>query len=293
METPSRVPAHPRISDPAARALVQAVMDAELLGVALLRGPTYEHAMVNAKYDALVGGGTEVTLGRSMLELVPRERAPQALLLRVLAGNGPVVQREVRFASDASGLLSVRYVTLTYQAVDEPGEAVLVLAEDVTERVRDRGRAELFVKLVGELLPAVDARAVVRSIVTRAQDAIGATSSSLFRVSVDGSTLSGAMGEWDWTRTSFAVPIGSWPTVEKSLATGRPLYIHARDAQKSELGWFETRGIVSALCVPLRVEDRSIGVIFFDFDVVRAPDASGVAFVENVAAHCAAALERA
>jgi len=294
MDQPAtHVPSHPRISDAAARALVQAVMDAEILGVALLRGPGREHAMVNAKYDALIGGGNDRTLGRALTELMPPDRAPEALLARVLAGHGPVVQREVRFDLVASGTPTARYVTLTYQAVDEPDDSILVLAEDVTDHVRDRVRAELFVRLVGELLPAIDARAVVRSIITRAQEAIGATSSSLFRVSPDGAMLYGATGEWDWTRTSFAVPVTTWPTVESALETGHSLYITARDAAQSEIGWFETRGIASALCVPLRVGERAIGVIFFDFDAPRIPDPAAVAFVENVAAHCAAALQRA
>jgi GAF domain-containing protein len=293
MDAPVSVPSHPRISDSAARALVQAVMDAELLGVALVRGPTRVHAMVNAKYQALVGSTECPTLGQPIADVLPRERAPEALLVRVLAGHGPVVQREVRFGTPASGAARPRYVTLTYQAVDEPGESVLVLAEDVTDRVRERERAELFVALVAELLPASDARAVVRSIVARMRIALGATASSMFRVSADGATLQGSIGEWDWTRTSFSVPTRDWPTVEAALASGHARYITAVDARMGEAGWFETRGIASALCVPLRVDEQAVAVIFFDFEVVRLPELGALAFAENVATHCAAALQRA
>ena len=109
----------------------------------------------------------------------------------------------------------------------------------------------------------------------------------------DGATLFGAIGEWDWTRTSFEVPIHEWPTAQAAVASGRAHYITARDARLGEIGWFEKRGIVAAICVPLRTAEHVVGVLFFDFDSVRAPEPGAVAFAENVAAHCAVALERA
>ena len=292
MEDRLGVPAHPRISDAAARALVQAIMDAEILGVALLRGPSHAHAMINAKYQSLVSQNDETVLGRPIADVLPIERQPEALIARVLAGRGPLVQQDVKLSSVASGIPRTRWVSLTYQVVDEPGGAVLVLAEDVTEVVRERWRAELFVKLVGELLPTLDERAVVRSVVTQTQRALGASASSIFRVTPDGATLFGAIGEWDWTRTSFEVPITQWPTVHAAVTTGRAHYITARDAREAELGWFEERGIDAAFCVPLRAAEHVIGVLFFDFDAGHAPEAGAVAFAENVAAHCAVALER-
>jgi hypothetical protein len=292
MDPQRAVPTHPRISDAAARALVQAIMDAELLGIALIRGTDHTHAMANAKYQALVGD-EESVVGRVLDDLMPMNRAPAALIARVLDGSGPVVQREVLFSGFAAGTLRSRWVTLTYQRVDEPEPSVLVLADDVTDRVRERGRAELFVKLVGELSATLDDRAVVRSIVTQTQHALGATASSIFRVSADGKMLHGAVGSWDWTRTSFEVPLEEWPTVQRAVDGQRALFITATDARRAELGWFETRGITAALCVPLRTADRVTGVFFFDFDVLRAPEPSAVQFAENVATHCAAALERA
>ena len=292
MEKPLGVPAHPRISDAAARALVQAIMDAEILGVALLRGDNHAHALINAKYQSLVGDDVSM-LGRPIAELLPLDRDPEGILARVLAGEGPVVQRDVMFSKVASGIPHARWVSLTYHVVDEPGAAVLVLAEDVTDAVRERWRAELFVKLVAELLPSLDERAVVRSVVTQTQFALGATASSIFRVTPDRKTLLGAIGEWDWTRTSFEVPVEEWPTAQASLTSGRAHYVTARDARQGELGWFEKRGIGAALCVPLRTGEHAVGVLFFDFDSVRAPEPGAVAFAENVAAHCAVALERA
>src|SRR5581483_12518111 len=85
-------PNHPLVSDAAARALLQALMNAELLGVALLRGPSHVHAMLNAKYESLMGCPV---LGRSLEELLPGERSPSAILERVHEGHGPALQRQV------------------------------------------------------------------------------------------------------------------------------------------------------------------------------------------------------
>jgi len=292
MEQSLAVPAQPRISDAAARALVQAIMDAELLGVALLRGSDHAHVLVNAKYHDLVGGAKS-TLGRPMADVLPLRNAPQALIARVLVGAGPVVQANVLFQSVTSGVPRARWVTFTYHPVDEPDGTVLVLAEDVTDRVSERRRAELFVDLVGELLPSLDERAAVRSVVTQMQHALGATASSIFRLTPDGATLQGAIGEWDWTRTSFEVPSREWPTVVAAMTNGRAHYLTAADARLGEVGWFERRGVAAALCIPLTTAEQPVGVLFFDFDSVRVPEPGTIEFAENVASHCAAALVRA
>lgn len=276
------IPNHPLVSDAAARALLQALMNAELLGVALLRGPSHVHAMVNAKYESMMG---RPVLGCSLEEFLPANQSPSALLQRVRDGHGPVVQHEIPL-NDGE-----HYVTFTYHPVDETGgESILVLAEDVTDVVEERKRAELFIDLVARLLPSLDARGVVRSVVTQMQEALGARSSSIFLL--EGKELRGAVGDWDWTRTSFTVPLADWPSIEAALASTSALHLTREEARGAEAGWFEMRGIASALCVPLRSNDRCVGVLFFDFDVVPRPSRALIDFVENVAEHCAASLAR-
>lgn len=94
---------------------------------------------------------------------------------------------------------------------------------------------------------------------------MGANAASLFLVDGAGS-LRGLVSEWDWIRTSFASRPGDWPTVERALVDGEPRTITKNDASGGELAWFEPRGIVSTLCVPLRTAEAPVGVLFFDFD---------------------------
>jgi len=88
------------------------------------------------------------------------------------------------------------------------------------------------------------------------------------------------------------VPLAEWPTIEQSLRTGRARYLTSGEARGAEAGWFEQRGTVGALCIPLRSNDRAVGVLFFDFETARPPPIASIDFAEQVAAHCAAVLAR-
>lgn len=125
-----------------------------------------------------------------------------------------------------------------------------------------------------------------------AQRSVGASAASFFLV--DSGELRGCCGDWDWTRSSFSARLKDWPTVERVLAEGRLRVLHAQEAQGSEVGWFEPRGIVSTVCVPLRVGPDGLGVFFFDFDSLRA-DLGETDFVllAEVGARSARALQRA
>lgn len=276
------------LSNATARALVQAIMDADILGVALLRGARRVHVMANAKYAILVGVGN--VIGRAIGNILPT--MPAVVLEGVDESGGTAFAREVRCGGPGA-LEDAHHATFTFQSVfGEPG-SLLVLAQDVTDVVRARERGKLFVTLAGELLSTLHPRAAIRSAVEQTQTALGAKTSSLFVLAEDGRTLTGAKGEWDWTRASFEMSLDAWPTMGASLASGRVRYLTEAEARGGERGWFEANGTVGALCVPLRWDDRPLGVLFFDFDVESPPPMASVDFAESVGVHCAAALSRA
>jgi GAF domain-containing protein len=160
--------------------------------------------------------------------------------------------------------------------------------------VHDSVLASLFLGLLGDLAAAVEPRAAVSSVLASTRDALGAQAVSLFLVDADLRELRGAPGEWDWTRTSFTVPLAEWPSVGRALAHGTPIHMTVIEASGAEAGWFERRGIGATFCVPIHAAGRAIGVLFFDFTAaVAAPDEAAVRFAEAVAAACGVALERA
>lgn len=140
-------------------------------------------------------------------------------------------------------------------------------------------------------LPRVLRRAL--GLMRFAREAVDASASSIFLYSDGDRCLHGLVADWDWTRTSFSLRIGEWPSVAEALAAGEPRHIGAHDARAGEAGWFESRGIASTLCIPLRSGEQLIGVIFFDF-VVDAPlGRAAMALLSDVGRRCGRALGRA
>jgi GAF domain-containing protein len=140
-------------------------------------------------------------------------------------------------------------------------------------------------------IPRVLRRAL--GLVRFARDAVSASSCSIFLYNDDDRALHGLISDWDWTRTSFSTELSSWPSVEASLASGELRRIDAVDARAAEAGWFEDRGIVSTLCVPLRTGDRALGVVFFDFARIDTPiGKAGTALLVDVGRRCARAFAR-
>src|SRR5688572_17459782 len=75
------VPHHPLIGDAFARAVLDALVDSDSLGIALLRGRPWVHAMVNATYQRIVG--RTPALGRTVASILPPILASDSFLDRV------------------------------------------------------------------------------------------------------------------------------------------------------------------------------------------------------------------
>lgn len=139
-------------------------------------------------------------------------------------------------------------------------------------------------------------RAIRRALgyVRYARDKVGAVAVSLFLFDHDTGELRGAVAEWDWTRSSFPSHLSDWPTVDDALATRRIRVITREVASGPEQGWFEARGILGSVCVPLVEDDRRMGVLFFDFDARSGPaEDADTGFLADVGDRCARAIGRA
>ena len=140
-------------------------------------------------------------------------------------------------------------------------------------------------------LPRVLRRAL--GLMRFAREAVGASATSMFLVGHDDRSLHGLISEWDWTRTSFSTRLDEWPSVAAALADGETRRLDVFEARAAETGWFEERGIVSSICVPMRAHGRPLGVLFFDFAEDVAVGRLGHAVLADVGRRCARALDRA
>ena len=140
-------------------------------------------------------------------------------------------------------------------------------------------------------LPRVLRRAV--GLIRFAREAVRGNSTSLFLLDAAGTSLRGVVSEWDWTRTSFDTDVRNWPTVARCLEDGKVRVTGIADVTSTERGWFEPRGIVTTVCVPLWDGKRAHGVIFFDFeDTDERFDDDDIPLLADVGYRCARALER-
>jgi hypothetical protein len=282
------------VSDDVAHALVRALFDTDLLGVAILRAGNWEHVVANAAYDALLGAG-KPTIGRAFSDVVSSAALPDAKLgVLVSTGRAERVPRVPLVASDGEMTSSPRHVTLTFlpfRSVMPGGDAVLVFARDVSSELHDERMADLFLLLARDMSSDGDEAAAIRTAVAHAKDALGATAASIFLLGPDGRSLHGALIGWDWTRSSFVTELEQWPNVARAIAANEACHFTAANAQSAEEGWFERRGIDAVICAPMAVDGRLLGVLFFDY-AGPPPYPVDLTLAKTVADQCAMLVER-
>jgi hypothetical protein len=288
------VPEHPRVADALARAVVQALIDGDAIGVALLRSMDWAHVMTSATYERLVGQTT--TLGMPVSDVLPERTAPRAMLEAVVATGKAARSADVLERTETvHGLpvsVHVSFTFLRVRRVTADADGVLVLANDVSQEIHEHRIGELFVALASDMSVERDETASIRSSVSRASEALGADATSIFLLSPNGKGLHGALVGWDWTRTSFVAEVENWPNVADAIARNEAGYVTAQTAQLAEEAWFERRGIKAAICAPMTAHGRVLGVLFFDY---LAPKAAQVdlGLAKDIADQCALLIERA
>lgn len=283
------VPAHPLVADTAARAVLRTILDAEILGIALLRGPPWEHVMVNGEYERLTG--SRCALGRSLDDVLGGAAPSTAFLDGLLRHGRPVRVPEVRVDPAEAGV-APGFVAFTYLRASEPEtSAIVVLVEDVTHEARRRHGASLLSTLA-EAAAEEDSVAGIRTTLERTASAIGADASSFFVLDGAQRHFHGAVG-WDRVRSGFVASLDAWPTVAVALECGRGTVLTRGEAKRGELPWFDAFGLATTLCVPVCVGARSIGVLFFDFCKIRTFDIIALELVTEIADRCGRTVARA
>lgn len=285
-------PEHPRISDELARAVLQSLLESDGVGIALLRATDWSHILTSATYERHVGKAG--TLGRVVGDVLPRSVAPHSMLELVVASGfaasapQPLVRLEGTGASSAPVHVAVSYLRVRHVT---PGlHGVLVMTRDISAEIHQQRIAKLFLALANEPNDPRDGRSSIRSTVEQGRTALGADAASVFLTSADGLRLHGAIVGWDWTRTSFDAEIELWPNVRDAIRANAASYLTALTAVGTEREWFEYRGIRAAICAPIALDGRVLGVLFFDYLTAKAPPMD-IALAKAIADRCAMFLE--
>lgn len=276
---------HGAATDAVARAVVQALLDADAIGIALLRSTDWAPVMTSATYERLVGSSI-------LSERIAPRRVLEAVVATGKAAHAPELLERTDTVDGSTVGVHVSLTFLRVRGVTADADGVLVLAQDVSPEVHERRIGELFVALAKDLSAAHDERTSIRSSVSRASEALGADAASIFLVSPDGRHLHGALVGWDWTRTSFVAEVERWPSVRSAIVADEAVYVTAGTAQLAEQEWFERRGIQAAICAPMAANGRVLGVLFFDY-LGSTTTQVDLVLAKDVADQCALLVDRA
>jgi GAF domain-containing protein len=186
--------------------------------------------------------------------------------------------------------------------VEQDGElqgAVLVVDAVGTVDVESAHLSERLTRLAGvaaELQSTRDLENLTNVVVSHMADAAGATTASL-SVLVDAGTLAmvglrggppGAASQWETFPVDDSTPAGH------VVRTRKPLLLSGRNAIEERyphLG-LGAEGDRSLLCLPLVIDDRSIGVATLSFPSVREMSDGELDFFRLMADACAQSLDR-
>ncbi len=128
------------------QALLEQLVEAAPVGIALVRGPQHRYELVNAHYQAIPGTRQEPLVGRTMAQVFPEVKARGVVdLVERVYGSGEMVQVEA-YKTRATGgeeptFWNANLVPLKDQAGDVSG--VLILVYEVTAQVVARRKLEV------------------------------------------------------------------------------------------------------------------------------------------------------
>ena len=246
---------------------------AQLLAVTAdeLRGQSFEQAVVEEHHR----GGfqdvfNQVLGGTSWSGALPVRTAPGSHL-QVIA-----VQEEARTVG----------ALVTIDSVGPDGASPSRLAE----------RLHRLARVAAELQSARDLAGVTNIVVSHMADAAGATTASL-SVKLDEDTLAllGIRGGTADASTRYATfPNDDSTPAGVAVRSGRPLLLVGREELERRFPDIELAapGERSLLCLPLRVGDRTVGVMTLSFPSVVEADQVELEFYQMMADSCAQAVER-
>ena len=125
------------------RVFLERLVEAAPVGIAVLRGPEHRYELVNPYYQRITGVPDMPMVGRTIIEVIPdlvNRRMPQ-LMDEVYRTGQTVSTREVKL-SFGPGREETYWNTDRVPLHDQEGsvEGILVLAREVTEEVKIRGR---------------------------------------------------------------------------------------------------------------------------------------------------------
>jgi serine phosphatase RsbU (regulator of sigma subunit) len=180
------------------------------------------------------------------------------------------------------------------------GVLLQVRPDDRADDDGPRSRAREFQRLTEQLSGAATPADIGRLTATTAAALIGADACGVYATG-DGCEVAEALHHAGWPDDTVGrfrrIPLHQGRPMSDAALTGEPVWLEDAGQWRTRYPDMASVGISgghqATACLPLRVEDRSLGVAVFSFYRPRTFDAAEREFLLAVAALCAQALDRA
>jgi serine phosphatase RsbU (regulator of sigma subunit) len=248
--------------------------------------------------------GTAVRPGHPIRDTLPAGGLVAALDAAYRSGETTVVPRGVLSSvvgEATSGLeFGVSCSPLGHGSGRISGLLLRVLADHLPDDEPSRTRAREFQRLTEQLSGAATPADIGRLTATSAAALIGADACAVY-ARVRGADVVESLHHAGWPSATVErfrrLPLQRGRPMSDAVLTGRPVWLEDVEQWRSRYPEMAPAGVAgghqASACLPLRVEDRELGVAVFSFYRPRAFDLAEREFLLAVAALCAQALDRA
>jgi PAS domain S-box-containing protein len=266
---------------------------------------------VNPGLGEMLGGGRERLVGTTYLELVhadDRGRA-SAAMGALLAGGSDGESLDLRYRRAGAGF---SWVSVTFSAIrgaDDVPRSVVAVALDVTQRRRTEATLRFLAEASESLSTLVDYRSTLQKVARLAVPGF-ADWCAVDLLTPDGAIERLAVVHVDPTKVKLAEELQRRYPFDAQAPYGAARVLRTGRSERSgefdeemlvravpdpELRRVVTElGLRSYLCVPLRVKDRTLGVIsFIAAESARRYDDADLELAEDLAHRAAIAIENA
>ena len=268
-------------------------------------GECYRFLSVNNAFLVVTGLGREQVVGRRIEEVLPESSRALAIgkYGEAIRGNKTVRWEEVAVypAGERVGEVIVSPI------VDETGRVsqLIGLVHDVTERARrereaerQRREADVVADLAQTINAALDLDTTLQRVTEAARELCGSDLAQIGLREAGSETMVGRY--WVGARGPDYQTVQIEPgrgVGGQVLATGRPFrtahYANDPRISKDYLAMIEAEGIVTALAVPIRIEDRIEGLLLVDNRSACPFTDHDEAVLARLAGHAATAIHNA
>ena len=172
-------------------------------------------------------------------------------------------------------------------------------ARDNAERSAERTRH--LQRVTARMSKALLGPEIAEVVIDEGTRALGAFAGALWRLAADGSCLELIRARNFPELERFqTIPLVAEIPLGDAVRRGEPVWLETRAeyAARYPVSEARVRGLnddanLAIACVPLRLDGRTLGAVFFSFNDARCFDDEERAFITLIAQHCAQGLERA